>query len=112
LAIVKPRLAIAPRAAPVRTAEVVLDGDYEGWRAVVRTNHRFGVLLDMESGDTERVVAALAKIVLEWNFVDEEGEPLPQPADGGIGQCDADALKRLMEQVGALFQAGGAVPKA
>lgn len=102
------------RRMPVKTRRVDLDGEYEGWWAVLRVNAPFGLFLalsELQSGeDGVQAFAALAdllpKLITEWNFVDEAGEPIP---------CDKDGMRRiptdlLMSLVGKLG-GGDAVPK-
>lgn len=66
----------------VRTAQLDLGGDYEGWLVTMRVNPSLAVWEDFSSGDTERYDRALSVLVLDWNFVDDEGQPLPLPRDG------------------------------
>jgi hypothetical protein len=64
---------------PIKTAEIALDEiGYVGWHAIVRLNPRSSVydqLVAFEDGWW----SAFGQIVLEWNFVDERGEPVPVP---------------------------------
>lgn len=103
------------RRMPVKTRRVDLDGEFEGWWAVLRTNAPFGLFLALSElqgagEDGVQAFAALAdllpKLITEWNFVDEAGEPIP---------CDKDGMRRiptdlLMSLVGKLG-GGDAVPK-
>ena len=66
----------------VRTAEIDLGGDYDGWRVTMRLNPSTAVWDDFSSGDTERYDSALAVLILDWNFVDDNGNPLPLPSEG------------------------------
>lgn len=86
------------RRMPVRTATVVFDGDYAGWEATIRTNIPVRVLEDMRSGEVDRIQAAVAGIVQSWNFVDEQGEPIPVEPDR-IGDLPIDLLGALIEGV-------------
>jgi hypothetical protein len=103
---------MTPRPAPVRTIEIVLDGDYAGWWARCRTNHTFGVTRAMTGDDEEKRIAALAQTILEWNWVDEHGNPIPQPVDGGLDACDAEALGLLLTKWQAMIAEDAALPKA
>jgi hypothetical protein len=99
-----PLPSLTKRRMPVRTKRVDLDGDYEGWWAEVRTNAPFGVFLNMMemlSGgdDTDNVkvaramgelIASLPTLVRNWNFVDEEGDPLP---------CDINGMRRIPQDL-------------
>lgn len=70
------------RKMPVRSRRVELDGDFEGWWFEVRVNAPLGVLDDLSTGRYGLVIQALKRIVLDWNFVDEGGEPLGPGEDG------------------------------
>jgi hypothetical protein len=71
---------MAKRQLPVKTATVELTGEYEGWHFLARTNPVIGVFGDIASGDFERIIRGLSLIIREWNFVDEAGEPMPEPS--------------------------------
>lgn len=68
------------RKMPVRSREINLNSDFEGWQFTARTNMPLGVLEDLVSGDYGKIRSALAGVVLGWNFVDENGKELPDPA--------------------------------
>jgi len=73
----------AKRKMPIKTAEIKLEGDWEGWNFTARTNPTLGTFADAASGDFDRMAAALSAMVTGWDFVDEEGNPLPQPKEEG-----------------------------
>ena len=68
-----------PRKAPVRTARVELTGDYEGWWFDARINPRMSTFTLVTSGEIDKLIDGLAQLLMAWNYVDEEGDPLPQP---------------------------------
>ncbi len=103
---------MTPRPAPVRTIEIVLDGDYTGWWARMRTNQKFGTLIALTSDDTHDQLVAMKSIFVEWNWPDEAGEALPQPADGGIELADAEAVKAALTAWGADQSKAAELPKA
>lgn len=107
---INPRL--SPKPAPVRTIEVVLDGDYAGWWARMRTNQKFGTLIALTSDDTHEQLRAMRDIFVEWNWVDEAGEPLPQPKDGGVEKADGDAVKAALGEWSKEQERASALPKA
>jgi hypothetical protein len=78
------------RKMPVKTATIHLKGDYEGWSFVARTNCPIGAFADIASGSFDRVVRGLAKIVVSWDFVNEEGVLLPPPTEEIIGSLPFD----------------------
>ena len=68
---------------PVNTVDIDLDElGYPGWVVTMRTNPRASVCDDFIAlDDPERWWSAFGKIVLSWNFADEDGEPFPLPRD-------------------------------
>jgi hypothetical protein len=65
---------------PVRSKEITLNGDWTGFKFTAKTNPTMGSLEDMMSGNYSQMRQALAEIILTWNFPDEQGQPLPDPA--------------------------------
>jgi len=64
---------------PIKTAEIALDEiGYVGWHATVRLNPRSSVYDQLLSFEGEWW-AAFGQIVLDWNFVSEQGDPVPLP---------------------------------
>lgn len=103
------------RKMPIKTERVDLSGDYEGWWAVVRTNAPLSVMLDLQAinGDEsklEDVVRAIPSLVVRWNFVDTEGEPIPVNL-ASARSLPLDLFKALMDAFGEKFSAAIAVPK-
>lgn len=67
-------------------------------------------LSGVESGAIDGVYDLLAETVVEWNWVDDEGNPLPQPKD------DPDVFRRelVLDEVQYLIEnlnLGGVDPK-
>jgi hypothetical protein len=99
-----------PRRQPIRTTDGELEGDYAGWTARFRTNPRSSLLDEFGSGDFERVRAALAEVVLDWNYVDEEGAPIAcTPA--AVHALPTDLLAATVEAFGRVLKAASDVPK-
>ena len=69
------------RKMPVKTQLIELTGEYEGWSFTGRTNPKMSTLDDISSGVFRRISEGLAEVVLDWNFVDEEGNPLKSPGE-------------------------------
>ena len=67
------------RKLPVRTREIQLKEPWLGWSFTARMNPPVCVFEDIASGDFTRIVDGMALVITIWNWVDEEGEPLPQP---------------------------------
>ena len=67
------------RKLPIKTKELELSGDYVGWFFTARMNPPLGVFFDIASGDLQRIMNGITRIIIAWNFVDEEGTLLPKP---------------------------------
>ena len=68
------------RLMPVRIERLEMDGDYEGWWFTARVNPRMEMFNLLMQGTYAGMVTVLSELLVgEWNFVDEEGEPLSQP---------------------------------
>jgi len=107
----------AVRRMPIKTATVDLGGEYAGWTATVRTNAPFSnflALTRLNADDGQAALRALGEIydllpalVLAWNFVDEDGRPLPCDREG-FAHLPADLMVAL---IGAVNGAGADDPK-
>lgn len=94
------------RRIPRQTQTVTLEAPgayYDGWQVTFRTNPPWSVLTAPEQQDPARLPQWLAQLIVEWDFVDEDGRPLPPTADG-IAQLPAvlmaaltDAWRRVCE---------------
>ena len=88
------------RRMPVRMATVDLTGDYEGWNFTARVGLKMGEyealmdFVDRESSMRESLAemkCILARQLVSWNFVDEDGDAIPPDADG-IDELPLDLL--------------------
>jgi hypothetical protein len=72
-----------PVALPINTVDIDLaEIGYPGWVVTMRTNPRSSVydaFLDVD--DMPRWWKAFGKLILTWNFADEDGQPFPLPAE-------------------------------
>jgi hypothetical protein len=102
-----------------RTRGVVLDGEYEGLIATIRTNVPVGELLNLleasAGGDEASTTRAFAEMVnhlptfiLSWNLGDEDGNPVPITPEGIRANVPGDLLMML---VGKMAE-GPTVPKS
>lgn len=78
------------RKAPVKSALLELHGDYEGWHFKARTNPKLKSFSLIASGNVDKIREGLAQIVLEWDFVDEDGAPLGSPSGETMGEVGFD----------------------
>lgn len=70
----------AIRKMPVKIDKVNLTGDYEGWWFVARLNPKMELFNMLMRGTYDGMVTVLSELTVgEWNFVDEDGQALPQP---------------------------------
>ena len=94
------------RKQPVKTATVKLSGDFEGWEFEARLNPPMSALADVSSGNFDRIIAGLSKIIRKWNFVDDDGQALPEPTPASIAELCSDAAiataKAYAEEVSKL----------
>lgn len=102
--------------APMPIKSVTVDCDaagYPGWHARLRTNIPARVFDDFASMDEERFWRSLATIVIDWNFADEDGQPLPTPSDGlEWRDLPFDLAAHLVRSYSESFAALTQVPKA
>ena len=64
------------RKMPVRTHEFNLNGDWTGWNFTAKVNIPLGTFERLQTGKFTEITDVLAGILIDWNFVDESGEPL------------------------------------
>jgi hypothetical protein len=101
------------RPMPIKTTRLEFDEDgYPEWYAVVRTNLRGAVMDDYRSGDNDRWWSSIGEIVREWNFCDEEGEPIRLPREGTTSaDLPEDLLSALLRKFREAFNAQSQPPK-
>lgn len=73
--------------------KIALDGEYAGWYAEVRGNITARFMLDIQSGEANRVLPAFAGIVVSHNFKGIDGEPVDEILDAPV-----EALVALMTE--------------
>jgi hypothetical protein len=68
------------RKMPVKSKEITLKAEpFVDWHFTARMNPPLGVFFDIASADLERIAKGIARILIAWDFPDEEGKPLPPP---------------------------------
>jgi hypothetical protein len=85
------------RRMPVRTSRVEMDAPYEGWTATVRVNVPMQQYEKLFARQTR--YEAMAEVVQGWNFVDDDGEPIPITPEGIGANVGLDLFKMLLEKV-------------
>jgi len=72
---------------------IVLDGDFAGWKAEIRSGVSARILLDLQSALPSKVLPAFAALVVSHNFKGINGEEIADILDAPV-----DALTELMTQ--------------
>jgi hypothetical protein len=72
---------------------IVLDGDFAGWKADIRSGVSARILLDLQSSVPSRVLPAFAALVVSHNFKGINGEEITDVLDAPV-----EALTELMAQ--------------
>lgn len=75
-----------------RTVEVILDGEFNGWKATMKADGISArVFIELSSGNVERQMVSLGKLVISHDFQDGDGNRVD------------DILDAPMESLGALI---------
>ena len=82
----------------VKTTEIKLEDEYEGWNFVAIMNPKMKVLDSLSSEGISSTISGLAGILSSWNFVDENGEPLSEPSVESIGELTSDLVGKVTEK--------------
>ena len=77
-------MAQAKHVLPIRYADISLDGPFEGFTFKAKISVKLGVIRAMQSGEFDKIMKSLRDIIVDWDFVDEEGKPMPKPNDPPI----------------------------
>jgi hypothetical protein len=85
---------------PKRTKVIKLDDDYEGFECTILTSFPMAVFSYFKTGQWDLIQSALKMILVDWNFVDTEGKPLPQPGEM-VAALDAQGEPYLMAKTDA-----------
>ena len=72
---------------------IVLDGDFAGWKAEIRSGVSARILLDLQTAIPSKVLPAFAALVVSHNFKGINGEEIADILDAPV-----DALTELMAQ--------------
>lgn len=70
---------------------IVLDGEFAGWKAEIRSGVSARILLDLQSALPSKVLPAFAALVVSHNFKGINGEEIADILDAPV-----DALTELM----------------
>ena len=81
------------------TVKITLEGEFAGWTVELRKQVSARILLDLESGDSQRSLIAFSKLVVSHNFKGLDGKPVEDVLDAPI-----DALTQTLEAWGKANQ--------
>ena len=81
------------------TIKIALEGEFAGWTAELRKAVSARILLDLDSGDAPRALAAFAKLVVTHNFKGLDDKPCEDVLDAPV-----DALSQTLEAWGKANQ--------
>jgi hypothetical protein len=100
------------RRLPINTVHLDFTEDgYPGFTAEARTNIPVRVGDAYLSGTEEQRREACLLTFPSWDFVDEEGEPIPHTLEG-IGLMTQDLLTAMFTRWTAMMEGATAIPKA
>lgn len=93
---------LSPKPLQIKKVEILLEDDpFEGYWVEMRANPPLRVLRDLSDTNTENMpnmLNALAGLILDWNFPDENGNPLGSPSVETVLNLPADLIGAIMEQ--------------
>ena len=72
---------------------VALDGEFAGWQCELRPQVSARILLELESGQPSRALAAFAQIVVSHNFKGLDGQSVEDVLDAPIEALTATIEK-------------------
>ena len=78
-----------------KTVRIELEGDYAGWHAEMRANVSMNEVVEVQSENLPRIVAALKRVVVSHNFKSVDGS---EAID--MGDADTRAWSQLIEKWG------------
>lgn len=98
------RKRVAARRPPPRTVTATIEaGDFEGWTATARADFPARLVIDLNSGQVEKILGVLEVIITDHNMPDSEGEIAEHLAD-------VDPYSGLLEIANALGEQLAALP--
>lgn len=89
------------RPAP-RTIRIELPEPYAGFYAVAKADFPARVLTDLQSGDFATAVDAFSRVVIEHNFLGEDGQPVKHLADVDPFDMVKIAMEKWGDELGKL----------
>lgn len=85
-----------------RSVEVELADPFKGWKAKMRAEGISArIFIDLQSGNAERSMKALERLIVSHNFLDEAGEPADSVLDAPMDAL-TEAITKWSDAVAAL----------
>jgi hypothetical protein len=85
-----------------RTVEVTLAAPFEGWKATMKAEGvPARVFIDLQSGNVERAMHAVERLIVDHNFLTETGEEAESVLDAPMDAL-TDTISKWSEAVSAL----------
>lgn len=85
-----------------RTVDVSLSAPFDGWTATMKAEGvPARVFIELQSGEAGRAMAALERLIVKHNFLNEDGEPATSVLDAPMDAL-TDAVTKWSEAVTAL----------
>ena len=85
-----------------RTVEVKLSAPFEGWTATMKAEGvPARVFIELQSGNVERAMNALKRLVVSHNFLTDDGEPAADVLDAPMDAL-TDSITKWSDAVAAL----------
>jgi hypothetical protein len=85
-----------------RTVEITLSAPFDGWTATMKAEGvPARVFIELQSGNAERALKALERLIVKHNFLTEDGEPATEVLDAPMDAL-SDAISKWSDAVAAL----------
>jgi hypothetical protein len=85
-----------------RTVEVTLSAPFDGWTATMKAEGvPARVFIELQSGNAERALKALERLIVKHNFLTEDGEPATEVLDAPMDAL-SDAISKWSDAVAVL----------
>jgi len=85
-----------------RTVDVVLGAPFDGWKATMKAEGvPARVFIDLQSGNVERAMYAVERLIVDHNFLTETGEEAESVLDAPMDAL-TEVISKWSEAVAAL----------
>jgi hypothetical protein len=85
-----------------RTVDVALSAPFDGWKATMKAEGvPARVFIELQSGNVERSLNAVERLIVSHNFLDEAGQPAKSVLDAPMDAL-TDTITKWSDAVAAL----------